>query len=324
MTTHIPDISVVIGVYNAECYLRASLDSILSQEGVTFEVIVVDDGSTDTTAAILREYAQRDGRLRVITQPNAGLTSALIAGCSAAQGRYIARQDADDLSMPGRLLAQQRMLEADDALAFVSCWSEVMGPEDEPLLLYRRPAGADAATRQLMFDRIGPPGHGSVMMRRDAYERVGGYREKFYFAQDSDLWLRLGQIGKLDYAQRVLYRYRLAADSISGRLHARKLPYACLIDELHAARLRGEDDSGLLAATVLPALGSGGDVEVKPSSGMTQYFIGRCLMARRDPRARKYLWSALQQDYGNLRGWLMYGLASMRAPFWKPEGVALT
>lgn len=319
----LPDISVVIGIYNAERYLRDSLDSILAQEGVAFELIVVDDGSNDATPELLRDYALRDGRLRVITQPNAGLTRALIAGCAAAQGRYIARQDADDLSMPGRLLAQQRMLDADDTLAFVSCWSEVMGPEGEPLLLYRRPAGTEAATRQLMVDRIGPPGHGSVMMRRAAYEQVGGYREKFYFAQDSDLWLRLAQVGKLDYVQRVLYRYRIAADSISGRLHARKLPYARLIDELHAARQRGEDDTGLLAAAVLPGRGSGAEGEPKSSSGMTQYFIGRCLMARRDPRARQYLRAALHDDPSSPRYWLMYGVASVLAPFWSPEGVAL-
>lgn len=319
-----PDISVVIGVFNAERYLRASLDSVLAQQGVALEVIAVDDGSTDATAAILRDYATRDGRLRVITQPNAGLTRALIVGCEAARGRYIARQDADDLSMPGRLLAQKEMLDADDTLAFVSCWSEVMGPEDEPLLLYRRPAGADAATRQLTVDRIGPPGHGSVMMRRDAYMKVGGYREKFYYAQDSDLWLRLAQVGTLDYVQRVLYRYRLAADSISGRLHARKLPYARLIDELHAARQRGEDDAALLAAAVLPGPGAGNAGEAKPSSGMTHYFIGRCLMARRDPRARKYLRASMQQDRSNPRAWLMYVIAMVAAPFWKPQGLGLS
>ena len=319
-----PDVSVVIGVFNAERYLRASLDSVLVQQGVALEIIVVDDGSTDTTPSILREYAARDDRLHVITQSNAGLTRALIAGCDAARGRYIARQDADDLSMPGRLRAQQRMLDADDTLAFVSCWSEVMGPEDEPLLLYRRPAGADAATHQLMVDRIGPPGHGSVMMRRDAYMRVGGYREKFYYAQDSDLWLRLAQVGKLDYVQRVLYRYRLAADSISGRLHARKLPYARLIDELHAARQRGEDDAALLAAAELPGPGDGHADEAKPSSGMTHYFIGRCLMARRDPRARHYLRASLLQDRANARAWLMYAYTSAAAPFWKPQGLALS
>jgi len=317
------DVSVVIGVYNAERYLRSSLDSVLGQEGMDFEVVVVDDGSSDGTAGILREYGARDARLRVITQSNSGLTRALIAGCAAARGRCIARQDADDISMPGRLQAQLRMLDGDSDLAFVSCWAEVMGPDEEPLLLYLRPAGADAATHQLLHDRIGPPGHGSVMMRREAYERVGGYREKFYYAQDSDLWLRLARVGKLDYVQRVLYRYRLSADSISGRMHARKVPYARLIDTLHAARLRGENDAALLAAAELPGPGDGAVVASRSSSDATNYFIGRCLVARRDPRARAYLRAAIQHNHWNLRAWLLYALTGFVAPFWKPQGRAL-
>lgn len=313
-----PEVSVVVSVYNGARYLRNGLGSVLGQEGIDFELIVVDDGSTDQTPSILAELAAEDARVRVFTQANSGLTQALIRGCAEARGEYIARQDSDDVSLPDRLVLQKAMLDGDPGLAFVSSWAEVIGPEDEPLLTHRRPRGADEATRLLTNGRVGPPGHGSVMFRRDAYERVGGYRAVFYYAQDSDLWLRLAEVGKLDYAQRVLYQYRLSAESISGSFHADKLPYARLIDELHAARQRGEDEAPILARAVLPRPGT--TKRAPTSADATNYFIGRSLFARRDPRARHYLRACLRRNPRNLRAWCLWPLSEIVGPFWKiPE-----
>src|SRR5689334_13931050 len=98
-----PDVSVVMSVYNDARYLRDSIESILRQEGVTLEFIVIDDGSTDGSAAILDEFATKDSRLKVVHQQNRGLTLSLISGCAMARGRYIARQDSDDISFSNRL-----------------------------------------------------------------------------------------------------------------------------------------------------------------------------------------------------------------------------
>ena len=101
-----PAISVVMGVFNEAAVLAPTLDSILAQTERDFELIVVNDGSTDPRVGeILAEYARRDARLRVLTQANAGLTRALIDGCARASAPWIARQDADDVSLPGRLAA---------------------------------------------------------------------------------------------------------------------------------------------------------------------------------------------------------------------------
>ena len=102
MTT-IPKVSVVMSVYNGAEHLAETLDSVLQQEDCDFEFIVVNDGSTDSTASILDEYARRDPRLRIIHQSNTGLTQALINGCHQARGEYIARQDAGDVSLSSRL-----------------------------------------------------------------------------------------------------------------------------------------------------------------------------------------------------------------------------
>src|SRR5262245_6785124 len=97
------EVSVVMSVYNGASNLPATINSILSQEGVALEFIVVNDGSTDKTGEILDDYARRDNRVRVIHQKNTGLTRGLIRGCDAARGEFIARQDAGDISLPERL-----------------------------------------------------------------------------------------------------------------------------------------------------------------------------------------------------------------------------
>lgn len=305
----VPEVSVVMSVFNGACYLHASIDSVLAQEGVDFEFIIVNDGSTDETPAILEEYAARDPRIRIIHQENQGLTKALIRGCAEARGEFIARQDADDLSLPGRLAAQVELLRSDDSLVFVSSWAEVIGPCDEPLLLYRRPSDAEAATRLLLEGRTGPPGHGSVMFRRETYERVGGYRPELYYAQDSDLWLRFGLVGRLNYVPQLLYQYRIAAESISGLMHPYKVAFAEIVDELHAARLAGESESPILKwARSLPIKGSIGGIR-KSSVDATSYFIGRCLFSRSDGRALGYFIDCLRANPWFWRAWLFLPLA---------------
>lgn len=312
-----PEVSVVMSVHNDARYLRDALSDILRQQHVDLELVVVDDGSTDESPEILRQACESDGRVRVLTQENAGLTRALIRGCESARGEYIARHDADDRSDVLRLARQLELIRSEEGLSFVSSWAEVIGPSDEPLLLHRRPADSAQATHMLLHERQGPPGHGSVMMRRSHYEKVGGYRAKFYFAQDSDLWLRLGLVGRLAYVQEPLYRYRVSAASISGRLHAQKLAYARLIDTLHAARLRGEDDERLLEEAELPPLIRGQTPD--SSSHSTDHFIGRCLFARRDPRSRTYLRSAVRSGRSSPRTWLLAAAAEIAAPFWSEQ-----
>jgi glycosyltransferase involved in cell wall biosynthesis len=113
-----PDISVVMSVYNDVDRLRETKESVLSQEGVSLEFIVVNDGSTDGSDVILRDYACRDNRVRIVHQHNQGLTRALIRGCGAAGGKYIARQDAGDISLPNRLRLQKAVLDQHEDCVF--------------------------------------------------------------------------------------------------------------------------------------------------------------------------------------------------------------
>jgi len=298
---NVPEISVVMSVYNGERYLRQAADSILAQEGIEFEFIVVDDGSSDSSPRILEEYACHDPRVRVICQENAGLTRALIRGCVEARGEYIARQDADDVSLPGRLAKLADVLRRDHTLSFVSSWSQVIGPEGEVLMTHTRPEDPYRATELLLFGGAGPPGHGSVMFRRSRYEAVGGYRAEFYFAQDCDLWFRLGENGRLGYVPQVLYQYRVSPGSVSGNRNFIKVEFAEAVSRCRDARRRGENESDILSACVRLANRTR---ETSPASeAATLYFLGRNLLRRNPVQAVKYLVACIRKSPWHFRAW---------------------
>ena len=301
-------ISVVMGVYNGATTLAATLDSILGQTEPDFECIVVDDGSTDATPAVLADYVARDPRIRVLRQTNAGLTRALIAGCAAARGFYIARQDDGDLSDPRRFELQKRMLDADRHVVFVSCATQYAGPEGEPLWI-THPTGAGVRPANVIDLTIpgaltdGPTHHGSVMFRHDAYERAGGYRAAFYYGQDFDLWLRLAETGTFQGIDEVLYTARITPDSISGNARSLQEALGRLSRAALEARQQGESDAAIVAraAAIAP-------VSHRPLSarGNGLYFIGEALRRNGDRRARRYLRQSLAAWPLSLRPWIRY------------------
>src|SRR5262245_1023759 len=179
-----PEISVVMSVYNDATNLHRSVDSILAQEDVSIELIVVDDGSTDSSANVLKEYS-RDQGVRVISQDNHGLTRALIVGCAAARGQYIARQDAGDVSLPGKLARLLEAMTNTPNVSFASCSTKFVGPRNEHLYdVIRDPSDATARLLTLSLGEIqGPSSHPSTMFSKSLYDSVGGYRPHFYFGQ---------------------------------------------------------------------------------------------------------------------------------------------
>jgi glycosyltransferase involved in cell wall biosynthesis len=306
-------ISVVMGVYNAGPELRDTIDSILAQTECDFELIVVDDGSTRGDAAMLDECAARDPRVRVLRREhNLGLTRSLIEGCAVARGTYIARHDAGDLSLPTRFEEQARLLDA--GATFVSCATEYVGPALEPLWT-ATPSGATASAPAFVLqpDRDpplldGPTHHGSVMFRRDAYERCGGYRAAFYYGQDFDLWFRLAVIGTFHAIPRVLYRARITPESISSGAREEQEQLAALSSAAMRARHHGQSESELLASAA--AIGRS-RAEADPARGL--YFIGEALRRNGDPRARHYLRRAIAAKPLSVRAWLRLLQSAMLA-----------
>lgn len=297
-----PEVSVVMSVHNDAEYLNEAIESILSQQGVSLEFIIVDDGSSDGSSEILDDWASKDSRIRLIRQENSGLTKALIHGCEKALGEFIARQDGDDLSLPNRLKKQADMLRSDSRLVFVSSYAEVMGPGGESLLIHKRPADANEATDLLLFGGSGPPGHGSVMFRRESYLLVGGYRAEFYFAQDCDLWFRLAENGLLSYVPKVLYRYRISPKSVSGGRNDVKKLFASYVDECRALRLVDAPEEPVLEECRM--LQARVNETTQESEALALYFLGRNLLSNMPLSAGKYLVQSVRTSPFNFKAWL--------------------
>lgn len=291
----IPEVSVVMSVYNGMQALPSTLQSILTQEGCNFEFIVVNDGSTDASGQVLDEWAARDARLRVIHQANTGLTRALIRGCAEAQGEFIARQDCGDVSLPGRLAGQVERLKQDAAQVAMSCHTRFIGPRDE--VLYQVEISETQLNAGLSSgnDAVrGPSHHGTMMMRREAYEVAGGYRAAFYFAQDLDLWTRLIEYGRFAVVPEVLYLARLEPHSISGTQTLEQVQLAKLIRGATQARRSGSFEETYLAAAAEIRPVKRGDLARRVALG--NYFIGSCLRKSNPRAAAGYFRQALDND----------------------------
>ena len=290
-----PLVSVVMGVRNGASSLAATLDSLASQEEVNLEIVVINDGSSDGTGEILAAHAARDPRLRVLERRGRGLTRSLIEGCQAARGPFIARQDAGDLSLPGRLRRQLRCLEEHPEASLCSTHVRLVVPEGAT-------ARVNAPEPHDLADGLtGPAIHGSVMMRRSAYEQAGGYRPMFYFAQDIDLWSRMVEFGSHLVVPEVLYEATLSPGSISGSRRREQEAFHGLIVGATQARRSGQEEGPWLARAEALAdrcRDSGPDPRRQADGA---YFIGACLARERPDLARRYLREALALNPWHLK-----------------------
>ncbi|MFW2456938.1 glycosyltransferase family 2 protein [Methyloversatilis discipulorum] len=187
-------VSVVIPAFNAAWCVKRAIDSVLAQAFRNFELIVVDDGSTDGTADTVRAYGES---VRLISQANGGLSAARNSGIDAAQGEWVAFLDADDWWKPSKLSAQTALVERMPELGFCSTWAEVVSPEGEILHLWTD----DGLEGDILPDLFGAnatvAGSGSaVMARRDLLVRCGGFDTSLRSVEDIDMWMRLAAISR--------------------------------------------------------------------------------------------------------------------------------
>jgi glycosyltransferase involved in cell wall biosynthesis len=193
--TDSPKVSVLMAVKDGEKYLREAVESILAQTFSDFEFIIIDDGSTDETAQIL--YGFSDSRLVLLrNEKSLGLTKSLNLGLKLAAGEYIARMDADDLSLPGRLDTQVKYLDAHPKVDVLGTAVTLIDEQGNLVQNTYFPKGHDLITWHLCFSN--PIVHPSVMMRRPTILLHHGYDECFSRSQDYDLWWRISFDGKLE------------------------------------------------------------------------------------------------------------------------------
>lgn len=230
-----PKVTVLMAVHNGEDYLQDAIQSILSQTFRDFEFLIVDDGSTDRSREIVQSF--RDGRIRLVeTGRNIGLPAALNAGLREARGEYIARQDADDRSLPGRLEAQVALLDASPDIHAVGAWFQSIDGQGA-LFGCNRPAGASPEIAEQLAAGLNPLAHGSVAFRRETVLDLGGYDERFWYAQDFDLWLRLVQNGRnLAVVPQDLYQRRKLPSGSAFKTLCQKRYGALALEQFRAGR----------------------------------------------------------------------------------------
>lgn len=205
-----PTISVILPTYNATPYVDTAVESVLKQTFEDFELLVVDDGSTDGTVEMIEGF--EDDRIEIIHRDGKGITEALNRGLAEADGTFVARQDGDDFSHPERFETQVGFLKTNPNVGLVGTATEII---DE--------SGATVDRRQVLeapsIDDLLKQNHyihGSVMMRRDAVEAVGRYDKTFEYTEDYDLWLRIAAQYDVRNVDEFLYRLRLLSESIYG------------------------------------------------------------------------------------------------------------
>jgi len=206
-----PDVSVIIPVYNGERYIAKTIESVIAQTEPAWELIAVNDGSPDNSLEILERYAGKmPDQIRVITVSNGGVSRARNTGIAAAQGAYIAFLDQDDLFAPDKLRRQKEMFERDLGLGIVFTNETVIDGNGKVLqenVLELGPEHRGNVFETLLFGNFIPIS--SVMIKKDLFEKTGGFSPEYSLAEDLDFLLRAARGTRVDYIDEPLLRYRV-------------------------------------------------------------------------------------------------------------------
>lgn len=233
-------VSVLMPVYNSEQYLTAALASVRAQKFDNFELIVVDDGSTDGSADILARHAAHEPRMRLITRSNRGLIATRNELLELASGELIAWMDSDDVSHPERLERQVAAFDSNPELVCLGTNTLLIDPEGNSLGLETFPQDHESITAsQLTGGGMRFP---STMQRRMIACSVGGFREPFRLGEDLDYLLRVGERGRLGNLPCTLYFYRQHLNSTCAGLGSQWPSYLDIILSLARERREGLND----------------------------------------------------------------------------------
>ena len=209
-----PRISCLLPVYNGEEFLVEAVRSILDQTYRNFELVIVDDGSSDRSPEILAALAAEDGRIRVVRRENGGIVAALNTGLAICRGEYVARMDADDIALPDRFQFQLDYLDANPKCVLVGGVAQSLKPDGS--FAGRTTGGRHRRTDLSAFPpKIAVSMHPLITVRREALLAIGGYRSAFPHAEDYDLFIRLSKLGGIDNPDKDLLIYRRHEGAIS-------------------------------------------------------------------------------------------------------------
>lgn len=233
MNAIVPKVTVLMPVYNGERFLRQAIDSVLGQSFEDFELLVIDDGSTDASATLVEGYA--DPRVRLVrNQQNMKLIATLNRGLDLARGEFVARLDADDISLPSRLERQVAYLEAHPEVGLCGTWAKTIG--EQPGVLIDPPIDYETIRCRLLYSNAFV--HSSVMLRKAAFEAHGlRYDARYLHAEDFQLWQKASELFPVANLDEVLVHYRVDAESICHKHHEPQMETLRQIDRDAVSRL---------------------------------------------------------------------------------------
>lgn len=220
-----PVVSVLMSAYNTEQYVAEAVKSILKQTFTDFEFLIIDDGSTDSSLKILKRFAAQDPRIQLISRENRGIARTRNELLNQAQGEFIAVTDSDDITAPNRLALQVEFLRQHPEIVCVASSFDVVDEKNRYLSHCDVPLD-DADIQQLLLKGISLLMHPVAMFRKSVLLEIGGYDEAMVASSDLDLWLRMGEVGKLANLPETLLRYRLNKRSISHRKQTNQRDHA--------------------------------------------------------------------------------------------------
>jgi glycosyltransferase involved in cell wall biosynthesis len=242
-----PKISIVMACFNAEKFIAESIESILNQSFADFELILIDDGSTDGTPGIIKRFRDAYRRILVLEKENTGPADSRNRGVELARGAWIAILDSDDLAQPNRLELQYACAEADAAAVMIGSGFSEIDEGGRTIKCHRYPGSHAALLQRLRGCRAFPP-HSSLMYRADTLKGAGGFNKRFISSEDWDLWLRMAERGTLRCLEPALVKIRKHAANVSNHGGGKtQILYGLVASTCHFLRARGAADPSCCA-----------------------------------------------------------------------------
>lgn len=235
-------ISVVMSAYNSEKFISDSISSILNQTYDHWELIIINDASLDNTLKIINQFSEKDPRIKVIdNEKNLGLTISLNIGINNSNGEFIARLDSDDLAESSRLEKELDHLHAYPEVGLVGSGAHLINS------FGNRIGSMNVMSQPYFVNKfiisLNPFIHSSIMVRKEALDNVGSYREKFRYSQDYDLILRLSEKYRLSNISLPLIRWRVSDSSVTMQHHTLQRIYADIAREFAIERRNSGHDN---------------------------------------------------------------------------------
>lgn len=233
-----PLVSVIMPVYNSALYLREAIESILHQTFQNLELIILNDGSTDSSLEIIKSYAEGDKRIKIFdSKINLGIVKQLNLGVKVAEGKFIARMDSDDIACRERLEKQLNFLEENREVGILGTSTVLINKGSEEIGGSERMESSYLVLFSSYF--INPFAHPTVMIRREVFERIGLYNENRYPSEDYDFWIRASKVTKFYNLKDPLLYYRVHPKSITQMKSAEQKSISGIILQDHVEKLIG-------------------------------------------------------------------------------------